>query len=449
MPDPIPPFPGLPSNTPPPSPEPGLTFLNDLGMACSDPDASGPVSSASGIRLFSIWEICRYILPVAVGHLRRVLRENPHLPQGETNSDGRAKRFTLNEIDVLRHWFAANGKQRKPYRPYRPANAPARTVTFAQMLQGAGKTTICAHLAMAAALEGYRVLLIDLDGQGDLSHRFLAPADTDALTAQTLLARHCADHLQAANRNRLTRGDQPLSMPEMLTDARRIDPAELIRSTRWPGIDIIPAGPGLCAVDAVMAEWESVARGWPSWEALRVALGERTLANGYDLIFVDTPSTLGPLALAGITAADILLVPTTATSIGTTMTGRFLGLLQTLLRDIENRQNIAARALGEAETRFSWKAIRLVINRYDDARQAQAGAALSARLGPVLMPHKLSETALAATKPRAGIYEVDYREVGREAWVRARSDFDAVYADFKQILIDLWDEERLPENSAL
>jgi len=35
------------------------------------------------LRKFSIWEICRYLIPVAPAHLRRVLKGNPDLPQGE------------------------------------------------------------------------------------------------------------------------------------------------------------------------------------------------------------------------------------------------------------------------------------------------------------------------------------------------------------------------------
>ena len=35
------------------------------------------------LRKFSVWEICRYLIPVNAAHLRRVLKANPDLPQGE------------------------------------------------------------------------------------------------------------------------------------------------------------------------------------------------------------------------------------------------------------------------------------------------------------------------------------------------------------------------------
>ena len=34
------------------------------------------------LRLFSTWEITRYLIPVAQAHFRRVLKANPDLPQG-------------------------------------------------------------------------------------------------------------------------------------------------------------------------------------------------------------------------------------------------------------------------------------------------------------------------------------------------------------------------------
>ena len=54
------------------------------------------------LRRFSTWEITRYLIPVAPAHFRRVLRQNPDLPQGLTETDGGAKWFTLDEVLRLR-----------------------------------------------------------------------------------------------------------------------------------------------------------------------------------------------------------------------------------------------------------------------------------------------------------------------------------------------------------
>ncbi|MGX9353390.1 ParA family protein (plasmid) [Shimia sp. W99] len=441
MPDHLPPYLGLLPDSPSSEAVSAPAVLADLGPLPIDLNQPSTEASIPKLRLFSTWEICRYMLPIAVGHLRRVLREHPDLPQGRTDRNGRAKWFTLDEIGVLRDWFATNGRLRKSYQPYRPENACPQIISVAHMGQATGKTTVSAHLGMAAALDGYRVLLVDLDGQADLSNRFQMKAIEDNSTAQALLAHHCANHLQTANRNRLSRGDQPVSMPSMLADARDLDPTTLIQQTHWPGIDIIAASASLCAADAVMANWETIARGWSFWEALQSALRDPKMTTGYDLIVLDTPSSLGPLTVTGIAAADVLLVPTLACSAGLTMTNRYLSLLQTTLQDIEDRQNIAARALGETETRFSWDAFRLLLNRYDASSHAEATAAFHAQYGTALLPHWLPEIPLASTSGMAGLYEVDYRIPGREAWVQGRDVFDAVYADVKRILTILWKQK--------
>ena len=116
-------------------------------------------SGAQALRLFSTWEITRYLIPVAPAHFRRVLRANPDLPQGRTETEGGAKWFTLDEVLRLRAHFAAEGSRAKEYLPWRPEGLPAKIVAVANFKGGVGKTSTAAHLAMSAALDGYRVLV--------------------------------------------------------------------------------------------------------------------------------------------------------------------------------------------------------------------------------------------------------------------------------------------------
>ncbi|RJK98578.1 chromosome partitioning protein, partial [Paracoccus aestuarii] len=115
------------------------------------------------LRPFSTWEITKYLIPVAPQHFRRVLRQNPDLPQGRSETEGGAKWFTLEEVLRLRAFFGTEGSKSKEYLPYRPKGLPAKIVAVANFKGGVGKTSTCAHLAMSAALDGYRVLMIDLD----------------------------------------------------------------------------------------------------------------------------------------------------------------------------------------------------------------------------------------------------------------------------------------------
>ena len=63
------------------------------------------------LRLFSTWEITRYLIPVAQAHFRRVLKANPDLPQGSSETEGGAKWFTLDEVLRLRAHFASQGSK--------------------------------------------------------------------------------------------------------------------------------------------------------------------------------------------------------------------------------------------------------------------------------------------------------------------------------------------------
>lgn len=452
---------------------PGVTTesLAAIAAACAQGRADLQAADAQpeALRLFSIWEITRYLIPVGPAHFRRVLRENPDLPQGRlqgrpgTSSgsaagDGTggeagggetggetgggetgAKWFSLAEVQRLRRFFAGAGSPARAYLPYRPAGLPAKTVAVANARSATGKTTLCAHLAVSAALDGYRVLMIDLDGQGALTRSFGARVADQWQTVYPLFARHLALHLQAENRARLARGEGPVALEDPLPEALKIRAGDLVRATRWPGVDLIGAQLDLLRADLQIPAWRMTGRSWKPWEALAGMLAADGLLDRYDLVFFDTPPSLGPLSLAAIAAADVVLVPLAASAEGLDAAGRFLGLLHTTFAGIEAEENRAARALGRDETVFRWDAIRTVPTRYDAAGQARAAGVMQVRLGEVMPPWRQEVTPLIAA--RSCVYDVDYREVGREIWIRARESFDDSYAGFRQLLTALWAQD--------
>jgi chromosome partitioning protein len=397
------------------------------------------------LRLFSTWEITRYLIPVAPQHFRRVLRQNLDLPQGRSETEGGAKWFTLDEVQRLRAHFGAEGSKSKEYLPYRPKGLPAKIVAVANFKGGVGKTSTCAHLAMSAALDGYKVLMIDLDSQGSLSSIFGAQVEDEWQTVFPLLARHYAETLRLDNQRRIDRGDPPVALDESLSDALTIKAGDLIRPTHWPNIDLIGAQLNLYWAEFQIPVWRMASRGWKLWDALTETLSADGILERYDLVFLDTPPALGYLTINGLAAADILLVPFGASFLEFDSTGRFFDMLHSTFASIEDSENIAARALGREELHFEWDAVRAVMTRYDASQQAELAGLIQSYLGSSLSPHRQDFTALIgqAGEQVHGIYEADYRDFNRETYARGRETFDRTYAAFKLLLLGIWRREEL------
>lgn len=397
------------------------------------------------LRQFSTWEITRYLIPVAQAHFRRVLKANPDLPQGRSETEGGAKWFTLDEVLRLRSFFGAQGSKAKEYIPYRPAGQPAKLVAVANFKGGVGKTSTAAHLAMSAALDGYRVLVVDLDSQGSMTSIFGGRVEDEWQTAYPVLARHYGEHLRADNQRRLDRGEPPLPLDENLTAALDMTAQDVIQPTHWPNIDLIGAQLNLYWAEFQIPVWRMQARGWKLWDALTDRLEADGVLDAYDIIFIDTPPALGYLTINGLAAADILLVPMGASFLEFDSTGRFFDMLHSTFASIEEGENIAARALGRAGLAFEWDAVRAVITRYDGAQQGELAALMQAYLGRTLSPHKQDFTALIgqAGEQVSGIYEADYRDFNRETYARGRETFDATYAAFKRLLLGIWRRDEL------
>jgi chromosome partitioning protein len=392
------------------------------------------------LRLFSTWEITKYLIPVATPHFRRVLKANPNLPQGEHESEGGAKWFTLDEVLRLRAHFATEGSKAKEYAPYRPKGLPAKITAVANFKGGVGKTSTAAHLAMSAALDGYRVLVIDLDSQGSMTSIFGGQVKDEWNTVFPLIARDYATGLQAENRRRADWGDTPLPLDETLTTALSYTASDIIQKTHWPNIDLIGAQLNLYWAEFQIPVWRMALKSWKLWDALTNALTRDGVLDNYDLVILDTPPALGYLTINGLTAADILLVPMGASFLEFDSTGRFFDMLHSTFQSIEDGENVAARALGRDEIHFEWDAVRTIITRFDGSQQAELAALMQAYLGRFMSPYRQDFTALVgqAGEQVNGIYEADYRDFNRETYARGRETFDQTYAMFKKLLIGSW-----------
>ena len=390
------------------------------------------------LRRFSTWEICRYLIPVAASHLRRVLRNNPDLPQGE--GEGGAKWFTLEEVLSLRNFFAEEGASSKEYRPWRPAGLPAKITAVANFKGGVGKTSTAAHLAMSAALDGYKVLVIDLDSQGSMTSIMGGQVPDEWSTVFPLMAKDYALHLQEENTVRAAAGHPPLPMDETLEEALKITGADVIQKTHWPNIDLIGAQLNLYWAEFQIPVWRMGLRRWPLWDALNAFLEREGILDEYDIIFLDTPPALGYLTINALAAADILLVPLGASFLEFDSTGRFFDMLYSTFASIEEGENTARRAAGLGDIKFEWDVVRAVITRFDASQQTDLANVIQAYFGDFMNAYRQDYTALVgqAGERVSGIYEADYRDFNRETYVRGRETFDRTYAEFKELLIGSW-----------
>lgn len=412
---------------------------NDLAARGMD------TSGTKRLRQFSTWEITKYLIHVAPAHFRRVLRQNPTLPQGRAETEGGAKWFTLDEVLRLRAFFGSEGSKAKEYLPYRPEGVAAKIVAVANFKGGVGKTSTCAHLAMSAALDGYRVLVVDLDSQGSMTSIFGGRIEDEWQTVFPLLARHYGEAIRTDNQRRLDRGEDPHPIDTLVADAFDVKAQDVITKTHWPNIDLIGAQLNLYWAEFQIPVWRMNMRSWKLWDSLSATLEADGVLDDYDLIFIDTPPALGYLTINGLSAADILLVPFGASFLEFDSTGRFFDMLHATFASIEEGENIAARALGREEMAFEWDAVRAVITRFDSSQQAEMGALMQAYMGPILSPHRQDFTALIgqAGEQVHGIYEADYRDFNRETYVRGRATFDETYAAFKTLLLGVWRRDQL------
>ncbi len=401
---------------------------DDLAKRGHAPDGS------KRLRRFSTWEVCRYLIPVAPAHFRRVLKAHPNLPQG--TGEGGSKWFTLDEIIALRQHFAAEGAADRDYLPYRPDGAPAKVIAVANFKGGVGKTSTAAHLAMSAALDGYKVLVIDLDSQGSMTSIMGGTVEDEWKTAFPLMAKDYALHVELENRSRAT----PLPLDETLQAARGMQARDLIQPTHWPNIDLIGAQLNLYWAEFQVPVWRMQLRSWPLWDALGTALSSEGLLDEYDIVLLDTPPALGYLTINALAASDILLVPLGASFLEFDSTGRFFDMLYSTFASIEDGENAVRRQQGLPEMKFEWDAVRALITRFDAAQQTDLANVIQAYFGDFMTTYRQEMTAMVgqAGEHVNGIYESDYRDFNRDTYVRGRETFDRTWAEVKEVLLGSW-----------
>ncbi len=136
---------------------------------------------------------------------------------------------------------------------------------------GVGKTTTNINLAACLALKGKKILILDIDPQGNT---------TSGMGIQK-------------------KGLEKTMYEVLISD--KLEPSEAIISTRIKNLDIIPASVQLAGAEIELVQLEGREK------RLKKALDK--IKGGYDYIFIDCPPSLGLLTINSLTAVDSVLIP--------------------------------------------------------------------------------------------------------------------------------------------
>ncbi|MFT5865353.1 MAG: chromosome partitioning protein [Gammaproteobacteria bacterium] len=381
------------------------------------------VLQPSPIRTTSAWEITSFVLPMSIGHFRRVLRDNPDLPQGvaEDTAANAPRWFTYQQVEQLRTYFKTQGRKAEPPRPN-----TAPLISLVHPYGRAGKSTAVLHLATAAALSGLKVLVIDADPAAVVT-RALANTSDAGLGVLPLIARSYGGHLLRANQLRLDQGETPQPMEDAIARALGLSATDVIQHSRYPNIDLIAARRSLALADMKLGDWQGRARTWQPWRALHDVIQRDGLADTYNVIFCDTGAGVGPLNLAVAASSDVLVMPVPlGDPQAETSAAAGLHTLADGLNEIQTRENRTARAMGQTGMKLSWRGMHLLLNG-EGTQTRPAAAQMRSRFGSAVLPDGLPEVPAVRTGEIAQFYDLPTRNLPRATYMPLRRDMDACW----------------------
>jgi chromosome partitioning protein len=136
---------------------------------------------------------------------------------------------------------------------------------------GVGKTTTNINLAACLAMKGKKVLILDIDPQGNTT-----------------------SGIGVAKRNLKN------TVYNILID-KNYDPRRAIIHTNTENLDLIPASVDLAGAEVELVQIEEREK------TLKIGLDK--VRDDYDYIFIDCPPSLGLLTINSLTAVDSVLIP--------------------------------------------------------------------------------------------------------------------------------------------
>jgi cellulose biosynthesis protein BcsQ len=395
------------------------------------------------LRRFSSWEVSELILGLNQNTFRGKMAADPTLPAGMVEPDGRQRWFTLEEVNTLRRKIRQRGKALMPKRP----DGRAFRTAIANFKGGAGKSTVALHFAHAAALDGYRVLCVDFDPQATLSHSMGLTDVSEERTVWGIMARDLIRETEAQNnapRGAASGASLPVrSLPSSITGLGLQDLriADFIQPTNWPTIDLIPSCANAAFVEFASAQYRHLNPEWSFFAAMNRFL-DQLPPDQWDLVFFDCPPAIGYQSMNAVFAADMLYIPSGPGYWEYDSTTSFIGQLSEALEDLaygfEGTLSADKVTLPKA-----FHDVRFLLTRYEPGNDLHRAMfeAFGKVFGDKLAAQPIEMTRAVEQSGRflSSIYEMDYRDMTRETWRRARASFDRAYEEFKGVMLPHWE----------